>query len=75
VDPTTKPDDAKVIFSTVAEGGSTPPEREIIDLTIKEESRPATPIPPPRASQSDEDPAGLEAGWVSSPEILELLSL
>ena len=62
MDLATEPNDAKVISSKVSGGGSNPPE--IIDLTVKEESRSATPVSPARAPEPNEDPAGLKAGWV-----------
>lgn len=63
-DPITGLDDAKVISSEVPDDGSNPPEKEVIDLTIKEESRSPTPTSPARAAELGEDPAGLKAGWV-----------
>lgn len=55
--------------SKASSDGSDLPEREIIDLTIKEESRSVTPISPTQAPEPNEDPAELKAGCVSSSEV------
>ena len=49
---------------------SNSPKTEVIDLTIKEESRPGTPILPLQDPGSKEGPAGFKAGWVRFPGIL-----
>lgn len=59
-----EPEDSKIISSKASGDSSNPPGREIIDLTVKEESRSATPISPAQAPESNEDPADLKAGWV-----------
>lgn len=72
MDPVTEPDDTKTNPPEISGDDSNPPEREVIDLTIKEESRPTTPVPPTQAPESREDPAGLKAGWVRPPRTLDL---
>ena len=57
-------DGAKAASSKISANGPDLPTDEIIDLTIKEESRSATPIPPARGPELNEGPAGLKAGWV-----------
>jgi hypothetical protein len=64
VDRTTEPDDARAASSKHSGNGLNPPEEDIIDLTIKEESLPGTPIPPVQAPVSDGEIPGLKAGWV-----------
>jgi hypothetical protein len=66
----TEPGGAKVISSKVSGGGSNPAEKEIIDLTIKEESRSATPTFPAQANELNRDPVGLNAGWVCASGIV-----
>ena len=61
VDRATPPDDAGAASSEISDGGPNPPEPEIIDLTIKEESPSPTPIPPARVPGGT---LGLMAGWV-----------
>ena len=73
VDPATEQDDAGATSSKISGDGAISP-KEVIDLTIKEESRPGTPIPP-RAPESNEGPAGLKAGWVRFPAPLTLDAL
>lgn len=68
VGPATKSDDANAIPSKVPDKGSNPPEKEIIDLTTKEESPPATPLAPSQTPEPNEGPAKLKAGWVCSLE-------
>lgn len=75
VDPATAPSDAKAISSKTSGEGSNPPEKDIIDLTIKEESRSVTPIPAPQTLMSDDGPPRFEAGWVRSPGIPDLCAL
>jgi len=65
VDPVTERGDSDVgATSKISGDGPISPKKEIIDLTIKEESRPGTPVPPSRTPESKEGPAGLKAGWV-----------
>jgi len=64
VDPATEPGDAKAASPKTSGNSPDPPKREVVDLTIKEESRSATPIPPTGTPRSNEGPAGLKAGWV-----------
>jgi hypothetical protein len=73
VDRTTEPEDATAASSKISGDGPSPPEREIIDLTIKEESLPTTPIPHAQAPGSNEDPPGLRAGWVRFRSSLSLI--
>jgi len=75
VDPATEQDDVGATSPKISGDGPISPKKEVIDLTIKEESRPGTPIPPPRAPESNEGPAGLKAGWVrfSAPLTLDAL--
>lgn len=69
------PDDGKGISSKSSGDGLNTPGKEVIDLTIKEESRSATPISLAQPPGSNEGPAGLEAGWVCSFGILDLHAL
>lgn len=62
VDQVTEPGDVKVASPKNSGDGPTPPE--IIDLTIKEESPPSTPILPAQVLGSNEGVPGLKAGWV-----------
>ena len=71
VDPAIVPVNTKVISSKVSDDGLNPPKEDIIDLTIKEESRSATPTSLARVPGSNEDPAELKAGWVCSSGILD----
>ena len=64
VDRTAEPDDARAASSKLSGNGLNSPEEDIIDLTIKEESLPGTPIPPVQAPVSDGEIPGLKAGWV-----------
>ncbi|KAF9651467.1 hypothetical protein BDM02DRAFT_810756 [Thelephora ganbajun] len=74
-DPAMDPGDAKATPSNNPGDGPPPPNREIIDLTIKEESHPGTPIPPAQAPESkNEGPAGLKAGWGSFLPLNEISS-
>jgi len=75
VDPATEQGDAEAASSRISGDGPNSPKREVIDLTIKEESRPGTPIPPPQASESNEGTASLRAGWVRFPAVLILDAL
>ena len=61
-------DNAEAALSKVSGDDSNSP-KEVIDLTIKEESPPATPTPL-RASEPNKGPACLKAGWVRFPEVL-----
>jgi len=70
VNPVAEQDDTKADSSNLPGDGPNPPKREIIDLTVKEESRPATPIPPAQGPESNEGPTGLKAGWVRFSGIL-----
>lgn len=74
VDPATEQDDMKAASSKIPGEGPNPPKREIVDLTIKEESRPATPIPPAQGPEPNESPAGLKAGWVRFSGFLNLFA-
>jgi hypothetical protein len=75
VSPATEQDDAEAAHLKISGDGPTSPKREVIDLTVKEESRPGTPIPPPQISESSEGVAGLKAGWVRLPAVLALDAL
>lgn len=75
VDPATEQDDANATSSKTPGDGPGSPKREVIDLTIKEESRSGTPMPPPQTPESNEDPTGLKAGWVRFPVVLILNAL
>lgn len=70
VEPETGRDDAEAAPSKVSGDNSNSP-KEVIDLTIKEESPPATPVPP-RAPQPNKGPTGLKAGWVRLSEVLTI---
>ena len=59
-----EPDDANVVSPKKTGGDPNPPEGEIIDLTIKEESPPTTPLLSTQVPESDEGVPGLRAGWV-----------
>ena len=74
-DPASESGDAKAVPSKVSDSGSNPAEKEIIDLTIKEESRSATPISPAQGHELDSGPAGLQAGWVCPSGNLDLRAL
>ena len=74
VDPATEQGNAEAASSKIS-GDPSSPKKEVIDLTIKEESPPATPIPPPHAPESNEGPVGLKAGWVRFPVISTLDAL
>jgi hypothetical protein len=71
LDPATKPDGVNAIPLKATVNGPNPPEKEVIDLTTKEESPPATPIPPAQLPESNEGSAELKAGWVCSSESFE----
>jgi hypothetical protein len=75
VDPAAEPNDAKAISSKTSGEGSGPPEKDIVDLTIKEESRSVTPIPAPQTLVSDDNSSRFKAGWVRSPGISNLHAL
>lgn len=68
LDPAPEQDDTKGAPSKASDDDPDPP-KEIIDLTIKEESCPGTPIPP-QAPKSNEGPTDLKAGWVRFSEVL-----
>jgi hypothetical protein len=73
VEPETGREDAKAAPSKVSGDDSNSP-KDVIDLTVKEESPPATPIPL-RAPEPNTGPAGLKAGWVRLPEVLTIDAL
>lgn len=75
MDPAAEQGDTEAASSKISGDGPSSPKREVIDLTIKEESRPGTPIPPPQALESNEGPAGIKAGWVRFPAVLTLDAL
>ena len=64
VNRTMEPDDVDATSSKFSSDGPNPPKADIIDLTIKEESPPATLIPPTQVPGSNESASGLKAGWV-----------
>lgn len=66
VDQVTKPDDAEIGSPKIPGDGPNPPKGEVIDLTIKEESPPTTPIPPVQVPGPNEGAPGLKAGCVRS---------
>ena len=75
VDLTTEQNDTEAASSKFSGDGPNSPKREVVDLTIKEESRPGTPVPPPQASESNEGTASLRAGWVRFPAVFILDTL
>jgi len=64
VDQATEPDDVVVVSSKIPGDSPNSPKGEIIDLTIKEESPPMTPIAPVQVPGQNEGAPSLKAGCV-----------